>query len=488
MAPQDSCLTRHRTLPSSRLLVFLIDSVVRFIAYGRWFTFVGGRKASLGVPSVLHRSGDMRITQEERWTGERIAALQRKAWAKTWQHAQAHSPFYREHLRRVGGATRTPIPLKEIGLVTAIDKSVLSENPNAFLCVPPQRVVDIVTTSGSTGKPLVYMLTEADLRRLALNEHHSFRCAGLTASDAVLLAVTLDRCFIAGMAYFMGLRLLGCAIVRAGPATPLLNLEMLQRARVTAIVGVPSSLLLLAERAAEAGLDAAKLGVRKLICIGEPIRKQDFSLNRAGELLAQRWQARVYSTYGNTELAASLCECDAGRGGHLHPELLYLEALDEAGCPVPDGQVGELTATTFGVEAMPLIRYRTGDFAAMYREPCSCGRHTLRIGPIVGRASQKLKFKGTTIFPAALKAVLDSFPGISAYVIMARRSANGADAVEVRFACGGDWNGALRALRERFQGAVKVVPEITLATSAEIEALQMPEGARKRRYFVDLRG
>jgi phenylacetate-CoA ligase len=149
--------------------------------------------------------------------------------------------------------------------------------------------------------------------------------------------------------------------------------------------------------------------------------------------------------------------------------------------------VGELTATTFGVEAMPLIRYRTGDFAALYREPCSCGRRTLRIGPIVGRASQKLKLKGTTIFPAALKAVLDSSPEISAYVILAHRNANGADAVEVRFACSGDWNGALRALRERFQGAIKVVPEITLATSAEIEALQMPEGARKQRYFVDLR-
>ena len=67
-----------------------------------------------------------------------------------------------------------------------------------------------------------------------------------------------------------------------------------------------------------------------------------------------------------------------------HPDLFFLEALDEHGQPVPDGQVGELTATTFGVEAMPLIRYRTGDFAAIYREPCRCGRRTLRIGPIVG--------------------------------------------------------------------------------------------------------
>ena len=449
--------------------------------------FVGGGQARLGVPPVFHSFGDMKIAQEERLTGERIATLQQTAWAKTWQHAVAHSPFYHEHLRQAGGALQSPIPLKEIARVPTIDKSVLAANPDAFLCVPPERVVDIVTTSSTTGKPLVYMLTEADLQRLALNEHHSFRCAGLAASDTVLLAVTLDRCFIAGMAYFMGLRLLGCAIMRAGPATPLFSLEMLQRVRVAAIVGVPSSLLLLAGKAAEAGLDPAKLGARKLICIGESIREQDFSLNRAGQLLEQRWQARVYSTYGNTELAASLCECDAGRGGHLHPESLYIEALDEAGCPVPDGQVGELTATTFGVEAMPLIRYRTGDFAAIYRDPCPCGRPAWRIGPVAGRASQKLKFKGTTVFPGALKAVLDSFSKISAYVIVARRDASGADAVEVRMACDGDQNRARCVLRERFQGAVKVVPEITLAAPAEIEMLQMPEGARKRRYFVDLR-
>jgi len=429
----------------------------------------------------------MKLTREERLTAGQIARLQQNAWARTWQHAQARSSFYRGYPRLAGRARRAPLPLSEIHRLPTIDKSVLSNHPDAFLCVPPERVVDIVTTSGTAGEPLVCGLTETDLQRLALGEYLSFRCAGLSSADTVLLAVTLDRCFIAGLAYFMGLRLLGCGIVRTGPATPLLTLKMLGRARATAIVGVPSSLLLLAERAAEAGLDPARMGVRKLICIGEPVRQPDWSLNPAGELLAQRWQARVYSTYGNTELAASLCECDAGRGGHLHPELLYVEALDELGRPVPDGQVGELTATTFGVEAMPLIRYRTGDFAALHREPCPCGRQTLRIGPIVGRASQKLKFKGTTVFPSALKAVLDSCPGLSAYIIIARSAPSGADVVEVRLACPGDGRQVLSGLRERFQGLAKVVPELTLAAAAEIEALQMPEAARKRRFFVDLR-
>jgi phenylacetate-CoA ligase len=426
-------------------------------------------------------------TREEDLSPETIAGLQEAAWAEAFRYAATHSPFYREHLSRAGLKATDRPPLAELGRIPPIDKPVLSELSEAFLCVPRRRVVDVVTTSGSTGQPLVYLLTEKDLRRLALNEHHSFRCAGLSSADTVLLAVTLDRCFMAGLAYFLGLRKLGCAIVRVGPATPAMHLDLLRRVPVTAVVGVPSFLGLLADKAAETGVDLPGLGVRKALCIGEPIRNDDLSLNRVGTMIEQRWGARALSTYGITELASSLCECEAGQGGHLHPALLYLEALDEAGKPVPDGQVGELTATTLGVEAMPLIRYRTGDFAAIHRAPCACGRRTLRIGPIVGRKGHKLKVKGTTLFPATLKAVLDSVPEILAFVVLARREDDLSDAVEVRVACRADPARTLALLRERFRGEAKVTPRITLASPEEIEVLQLPEGARKRRYFVDLR-
>jgi phenylacetate-CoA ligase len=429
----------------------------------------------------------MSVAREESLASSRIADLQEAAWAEAFEYALTRSPFYREHLRRAGLSPNSPPPLAGLGCIPPIDKSALSELSASFLCVPRSRVVDVVTTSGSTGQPLVVMLTERDLRRLAVNECLSFRCAGLTRSDTVLLAVTLDRCFMAGLAYFLGLRRLGCAVVRVGPATPAMHLDLLRRVQPTAIVGVPSFLLLLADRAAEAGIELRQSGVRNAICIGEPVRHEDLSLNRTGAAIEQRWNAQVFSTYGSTELASSLCECASGRGGHLHPELLYLEALDEAGQPVADGQVGELTATTFGVEAMPLIRYRTGDFAAIDRRPCACGRRSLRIGPIVGRKGQKLKVKGTTIFPTTLKAVLDTVPEVTSFVILARREDDLSDAVEVRIACAADPARTVTQLRERFRGEAKVTPEIRVASPAEIEALQMPEGARKRRYFVDLR-
>jgi phenylacetate-CoA ligase len=217
------------------------------------------------------------------------------------------------------------------------------------------------------------------------------------------------------------------------------------------------------------------------------VRHVDFALNRAGQEIERQWKARVYSTYGVTELAASCCECAAGCGGHLHPTLLYLEALDDEGRPVPDGSAGEITATTLGVEGMPLVRYRTGDVAAIHREPCRCGRATLRVGPIVGRKSQRLKLKGTTLFPSTLKGVLDSVPGVASYVILARRESPLSDAIEVRLACSEDPDGVLRVLRERFQGGARVVPTLTVAAPAEIEALRVADGQRKRRYFVDLR-
>lgn len=397
-------------------------------------------------------------------------------WAETLHHAKMHSPFYRETLRGLSVAS----PLAQAPL---LDKKTLSERNLDFLCVPRERIVEIVTTSGTTGEPLLWMLTEADVRRLARNEKLSFECAGLTARDTVLVAVAMDRCFMAGLAYWLGLREIGCGVVRSGAASPLLVLEMIQRVQPTAIVGVPSFLRIVAEKAREAGVDLKASPVTKLICIGEPIRDATFALNASGAALEAAWGAKVFSTYGVTELANSLCECEAGQGGHLHADQLHLEILDDAGQPVADGEVGEVVATTFGVEAMPVIRYRTGDCAAMFRAPCACGRTTPRLGPIIGRKNQKLKFKGTSLYPATLAAVLEQQEGVESFVIIARKEDELSDAIEVLI----HGSALVVALRETFQARAKIAPQIRHAPREEIESLQMPPQARKRRTFVDLR-
>jgi phenylacetate-CoA ligase len=397
-------------------------------------------------------------------------------WAETFHYARERSPFYRE---RFGGMKGVP----RLNAVPTVDKAALSGRNLDFLCVPRERVVEIVTTSGTAGAPLLWMLTDADVGRLGQNERLSFECAGLASRDTVLVAVAMDRCFMAGLAYWLGLRELGCAAVRVGATSPLLVLEMIERAQATAIVAVPSFLRVIADKARETGFDLKNCSVKKAICIGEPVRDGALALNASGRAIESAWGARVYSTYGVTELANSLCECDAGAGGHLHEEQLHLEILDDEGREVEEGEIGELVATTFGVEAMPLIRYRTGDCAALFRGRCACGRATPRLGPILGRKNQKLKFKGSSLFPSILQAVLQEAVGVERFVIVARAESELSDSVEVLV----EGSVSVAALSEAIQGRAKIRPQIRHASRAEIEALQMPPRARKQRTFVDLR-
>jgi phenylacetate-CoA ligase len=397
-------------------------------------------------------------------------------WAETFHHAKKHSPFYCERFRGVNA-------VPQLYKVPTVDKAILSARNLDFLCVPRERVVEIVTTSGTTGQPLLWMLTEADARRLALNEKISFECAGLTAHDTVLVAVALDRCFVAGLAYTTGLRALGCAVVRVGAASATLVLETIQRVQPTAIVAVPSFLRHVADKAREAKFDLKQSSVNKAVCIGEPIRNGAFELNASGSAIEKSWGAKVFSTYGVTELANSLCECEAGTGGHLHDQQLHIEILDEAGKPLPDGEIGEVVATTFGVEAMPLIRYRTGDCAALFSKNCKCGRTTPRLGPIVGRKNQKLKFKGASLFPSTLASVLEETESVEAFVIIARKESELSDSIEVLV----HGSAKVEMLRDALQARSKIAPQVRQATRKEIEALQMPPLARKRRTFVDLR-
>lgn len=414
---------------------------------------------------------------------DQIECILTSGVAATVEYAKAHSPFYRQKLAEFP-QVRTLSDLSTLPLTTKKDVSQAGEN---FWCVARQKVVDLCTTSGTTGIPTLYPLTASDLDRLGQNEHLCFRRVGLTSEDLVILAVTVDKCFMAGLAYFEGLRKLGAGIVRVGAGSPAMMLSMIQRLKPTAIVSVPSFLKRIADYARQQNFDLAAASVRKLICIGEPIRGADWSLTPLGAQISQAWRAQAFSTYGITELASSLCECEAGQGGHLHPQLLHIEILDDAGRPVPDGQAGQLVATTIGVEAMPLIRFATGDITFLTRGRCGCGLHTPRIGPILGRREQAMKIKGTTVYPAAVQRALQGMDGLIDYLMIATAPTALSDELEILIAWRGDAEGALDAIRDKLRGELKVCPSVRLTNLQEIQTLGDSRDLRKQRVFIDRR-
>ncbi len=119
------------------------------------------------------------------------------------------------------------------------------------MCVPQSKIIEYTATSGTLGSPVTIALTENDLQRLALNEYGSFLCADGQPDDIFQLMLTLDRQFMAGMAYYSGIRKLGAGIIRVGPGVPSLQWENIFRLRPTAIVAVPSFIVKLIQYAAE---------------------------------------------------------------------------------------------------------------------------------------------------------------------------------------------------------------------------------------------
>ena len=325
----------------------------------------------------------------------------------------SNSPFYREMLSGVDTAS---ISISDIAQLPLTTKEDILHDYRRFVCCSQEDIRDIVFTSGSTGKPSRFIFTQKDLLRNSYNEERCYKLAGITAADTILLTCTMDRCFIAGLAYYSGGIKTGAAVLRNGLATIESHLWIIKEVFPTVLVGIASFLVKLAEYAKQEGVSLDC--IRKIICVGEPVKNNDFSLNGIGNRLHELFpNAQFFATYASTEITTSFAECEIHHGGHIPADLAYAEIVDDSGNPLPPGEIGEIVVTPFGITGMPLIRYRTGDISFMLTPPCTCGRSTPRMGPIIGRKKQLLKYKGTSIYPQVIFNTVTAIAGVDNYYI-----------------------------------------------------------------------
>jgi len=377
--------------------------------------------------------------------------------------------------------------LKDLTKLPVTTKDNLQKNNTDFICVDTSKIIDYVTTSGTTGKPVFFGLTDKDLDRLAYNEAISFACSKVTKNDTIQLMTTMDRRFMAGLAYFLGARKLGASIIRVGAGIPELQWDSILKFKPTYLIAVPSFLLKLIEYAEKNKIDLNKCSVKGVVCIGEPLKNQDFSHNVLSKKIKEKWDIELYSTYASTEMSTAFAECEFQQGGHHHPELIIAEILDENDNPVKEGIEGELTVTTLGVEAMPLLRFKTGDIVKGHFDPCKCGRNTLRLGPVVGRKKQMIKYKGTTIYPPAMHNLLNDFSEIENYIIEIDNNEIGTDKITIKIGAKETSIDLLEKLKDHFRAKLRVSPQIEFVPIKEIKALIFPKMGRKPMLFIDKR-
>lgn len=418
---------------------------------------------------------------------EKTAVMQEQKLKELLAYVAQNSPFYKELFAKHNINIADINTVADLSKIPTTTKDDLQQRNNDFLCVPAEKVIEYTSTSGTLGSPVTIALTESDLQRLAYNEYSSFQCADGSKDDTYQLMLTLDRQFMAGIAYYLGIRKLGAGIIRLGPGVPSLQWETIKRLKPTAIVAVPSFILKLIQYAKDTGINIHETSVKKAICIGENIRNTDFSLNILGRKITEAWDIKLYSTYASTEMQTAFTECEEGKGGHYQPELVIVELLDENNEQVAPGIPGEVTITTLGVEGMPLLRYKTGDICMYYDEPCACGRTSLRLSPIMGRKKQMIKFKGTTLYPPALFDLLNEREEILDFVIEVSSNEIGLDQVLIYIVPSEISEECDHRIRAYLQARLRVSPHIKYLTAEAIQKMQFSEASRKAIKFIDKR-
>lgn len=315
-------------------------------------------------------------------------------------------PYWQKKMAGVG----TVKSIDDIGRLPLTVKSEMRESfPYGMLAVPIADCNRIHASSGTSGKPTIVAYTPADLRVFAEVNARVLGCAGARPDDVFHNAYGYGL-FTGGLGLHGGAELFGVTVVPASGGNAAFQVELLADLGARGFCATPSFSLLLAERAEAAGL-MNRISVEYGILGAEP-----WSESMRVKIEAA-WGIDALDIYGLSEIIGPgvAMESVAGKGApFVFDDHFYPEIIDpKTGDPLPDGEQGELVLTTLTKEALPVIRYRTGDITRFVDEPSACGRTFRRMDRISGRADDMLIIRGVNVFPSEIEAVILAESGVA---------------------------------------------------------------------------
>lgn len=334
-----------------------------------------------------------------------LAALQSERLRQVVSYVHERVPYYRSRMDEAGVR---PDAIRSVADVTALPfttkKDFRDNYPTGTFAVPLTDVVRIHASSGTTGKPTVVGYTPNDLAtwreliaRLAV-------AGGVWRDDVVQVAFGYGL-FTGGFGLHGGCEQVGATVIPASSGNTDRHLLLMQDMGTTTLVCTPSYALYLGETIADRGLRDS-LRLRWGLFGGEPwSHEMRLEIER---LLG----IKATDNYGLSEVMGPgvSYECLHQDGMHLAEDHFYAEIVQPGtGCVLPPGEVGELVITTLTKEALPVVRYRTGDLTSLMPEPCRCGRTHLRMAKTRGRTDDMLIVRGVNVFPSQVESVLAEF-------------------------------------------------------------------------------
>jgi len=393
------------------------------------------------------------VTDVERWPREQVRALQLERLRDTVGRVLGGAAPLRERLRAAGVESAEAIgSLDDLaGLPFTVKADLRAHYPFGLLAVPREQLVRVHASSGTGGKPTVVGYTAGDLDVWAEVMARSMAMAGVRPGMLVHNANGYGL-FTGGLGFHHGAERLGATILPVSTGQTKRQVMLLCDLEAQVLCATPSYAVTIAEALEDEGIGPGELSLEVGLFGGEPWSAP------MREQLERRLGLRARNVYGLSEIigpgVAAECAEDGG-GSHLNEDHFLVEVLDpDTAEPVAAGEPGELVITTLTKQALPLLRYRTADIAAVDEAPCACGRTLARMGPVHGRRDDMLILRGVNVYPSEIEHVLLGVEGVAPHYELTVERPGASDEVSVRCEAADAGSEELRArvheaLRER---------------------------------------
>ena len=370
--------------------------------------------------------------KEETLPRQEMEEIQFTRLKETLRRIYDKVPAYRNKMNAAGINCEDIKSLDDLSkLPFTVKKDMRDNYPFGMFTVPKKELVRIHASSGTTGKPTVVGYTRKDMA-MWTECVSRIACMGGASSDDVAQISFGYGMFTGALGLHYGLENIGASVVPVSSGNTQKQILFMKDFEATLLVATPSYALHIAEVAKDLGLDPSKDLNIKIGLFGgegmtEPMRAEMYKL----------WGSDMKATqnYGMSELVGPGVsgECLELCGMHINEDHFIPEIINpDTGEVLPPGELGELVVTCITKEALPLIRYRTGDISRLFYEPCKCGRTTVRMENISGRSDDMLVIRGVNVFPSQIEEVLLNVEEIGAHYEILVERRNYLDIMEIK--------------------------------------------------------
>jgi phenylacetate-CoA ligase len=349
--------------------------------------------------------------EAETMAREALLALQLARLRATVERVLERQPPVAERLRAAGVQSADAIgSLDDLRRLPFATKGDLRDNyPFGLLAVPREELVRVHASSGTHGKPTVVGYTRADLETWTELMARCMTMCGVRPGMVVHNANNYGL-FTGGHGFHQGGELIGATVIPVSGGFTARQAMLLRDLGGQALISTPSYALVIAQAVREAGIPVSELSLEVGLFGGEP------STHELRHEIERELGLAAMQLYGLSEMCGPgvAAECLTARDGmHVQEDHFLVEVIDpDSGEPLPDGSEGELVFTTLTKEALPMLRYRTGDIGSLIPEPCPCGRSFRRLAHLRGRRDDMIIVRGVNVYPSNVEHVLLGMPEV----------------------------------------------------------------------------